>query len=549
MKILINILSVLLLICSLAQAKEIENRSYYSTPSDYAQLVVLLAEFREFQKMKLEAGVPDYSPASVKDKSLGITSFQQRLKTIDTTYWSVTEMVDYHLVRAEMNGMEFQYRVVRPWSRDPSFYLQTQQGSGPTRYGYLKVSDFPVAKSDLVDFKIKLKAIPKIFEQAKQNLTEGAADFATLALQHLNEELSYYNEIYNSVASNHPSLKKDAQNAIEAVKDYGIWLEKNKILMTAKAGVGKENYGWLMKHVYLFPYSWDQIKMIVELEDNRVRTFQRLLENKNRDIPPIMPVQSKTAYKASVKEALDYIIKFLKDQEIFTMEDYLTIDNYFGSWHDFDKPWPEKHDYFFNFSHRDPVMEETHEMVGHHFDDLRADRNPHPIRGGIPPFKISTARHEGFAFALEELMMYAGYLDERSPHAKEIAYEQAAFRTVRALSDVYMHSLDWTLEDAVNYCVANAPHGELLADSHHLWYEMATTLRGVGHHMLMVVGKVQFMKLFRDRSNQLGDAFVLKDFMDEFISSGSIPFALTRWEITGYDDEIKMLVLEKQQND
>jgi uncharacterized protein (DUF885 family) len=104
-----------------------------------------------------------------------------------------------------------------------------------------------------------------------------------------------------------------------------------------------------------------------------------------------------------------------------------------------------------------------------------------------------------------------------------------------------MHSREWTLEDAVKYCVANAPHGELLADSHHLWYEMATTLRGVGHHMLMVVGKVQFMKLFRDRANQLGDDFDLKIFMDEFFSSGSIPISLIRWEMTGYDDEMKKM--------
>jgi uncharacterized protein (DUF885 family) len=234
-------------------------------------------------------------------------------------------------------------------------------------------------------------------------------------------------------------------------------------------------------------------------------------------------------------------MNFLGEEEIFTMEDYFTTDDYFGTWHNFDAPWPEKHDYFFNFSHREPVMEETHEMVGHHFDELRAQRNPHPIRGGIPPYKIATARHEGFAFAIEELMMHAGYLDGRSPRSREITYEQAAFRTVRALSDVYMHSREWTLEDAVKYCVANAPHGELLADSHHLWYEMATTLRGVGHHMLMVVGKVQFMKLFRDRANQLGDDFDLKIFMDEFFSSGSIPISLIRWEMTGYDDEMKKM--------
>ena len=147
----------------------------------------------------------------------------------------------------------------------------------------------------------------------------------------------------------------------------------------------------------------------------------------------------------------------------------------------------------------------------------------------------------GNTFALEELLMHAGYLDGRNRHAREVAYEQAAFRTVRALSDVYMHSGDWSLTDAMEFCVANAPHGELLDDSEHLWFELETTLVGVGHHMAMVAGKVQFMKLVRDRAQQLGDDFNLKEFMDEFFAAGMIPMSLTRWEMTGYDDEIKKL--------
>jgi uncharacterized protein (DUF885 family) len=57
----------------------------------------------------------------------------------------------------------------------------------------------------------------------------------------------------------------------------------------------------------------------------------------------------------------------------------------------------------------------------------------------------------------------------------------------------------------------------------------------------MVVGKVQFMKIFRDRAQQLGDNFVLREFMDEFLGAGMIPMSLIRWELTGYDDEIKKL--------
>ncbi len=542
-KNVITVLAIFLVLASACTSKSVEKEETLPTITDYNELVTLLQEFRQFRNVPLDNGVPDYSMGAMKKQWQGLKEYQKRLNAFDTDEWPVSQKVDFQLVRAEMNGLEFQHRVVRPWARDPSFYLITQEGSGPTRAGGFGWElTFPVEEEELDDFEAKIKGVPEVMAQAKKNLVEGAGDFATLALQHLNEEVDFFQSMSEELSNHHPALVEDAIKAKEAVDDYGKWLEENKLNMTAPAGVGKENYSWLMKNVYLFPYSWNEIRTIVELEDNRVITFQRLHQNKNRNLPKLTPVQSQEEYKKSVRESIDYVIQYLKDEEIFTVEDYMTDEGYFGSWHGFDNPWPEKHDYFFNFSHRESLMEETHEMVGHHFDFLRAERDPHPIRGGEAPYKIPTARVEGYAFALEELLMYAGYLDERSPRAKEIAYEQSAFRTVRALSDVYMHSQEWTLEDAVNYCVANAPHGDLLKDSHHLWYEMATTLRGTGHHMLMVVGKAQFMKLLRDRANQLGDDFNLKVFMDEFLEAGLIPFSLTRWEMTGYDDEIKELL-------
>jgi hypothetical protein len=503
----------------------------------YADLVALFSEFREFQEPAKNQGVPDYSAAAMEQKFLELKSYQLRLTAIDPTSWSVSGQIDWMLVRAEMNGMEFYHRVVRPWARDPGFYLMTQEGAGPTGFS-IRVEEMPIPGEDIEAFRTQLEAVPHLYEQARLNLTDGAADFVTLALHFLGEEEAMHRELAGLLAIHHPELVGAADRAGAAVTNFGRWLEVNRHLMTAPAGVGKDNYNWLLKNVYLFPYTWEDVRTIVELEDNRVISFQRLEENRNRNVAPIEPVQSQAEYEASVQEALDHIMAFLREEEIFTMYDYLVPGDYFGSWHGFDQPWPDHHDYFFNFSHRDPVIEETHEMVGHHFDGLRAEYDTREIRRGRRPYKINTARDEGHAFALEELLIYAGYLDERSPHAREIAYEQAAFRTVRALSDIYMHSLDWDLEEAIEFCVANAPHGELLDGSHHLWYELATTLRGVGHHMLMVVGKAQFMALFRDRANQLGDDFVLKDFMDEFYETGFIPMSLIRWEITGYDDEI-----------
>jgi len=40
----------------------------------------------------------------------------------------------------------------------------------------------------------------------------------------------------------------------------------------------------------------------------------------------------------------------------------------------------------------------------------------------------------------------------------------------------------------------------------------------------------------------LGDDFNLREFLDEYLEAGMIPMSLTRWDMMGYDDEIKDLL-------
>ncbi len=507
----------------------------------YTELLSLFNEFREFQQLNSENDVPDYTSATMENQYSDLKSFQSRLVAIDPGNWSVSDQIDYHLVRAEMNGLEFQHRVLRPWSRDPSFYLQ----QAPRIPQNLK---FPLQGDELTEFKARLLAIPEFYNQAKMNMKDlamVAGDLAIFTIHDMEESDSPFPDLVDRLTEFHPDLVIDAQNAQSAIDDYLTWLKNNQGKMTTSAGVGIENYNWMMKNIYLFPYTWNEIRSIVELEDNRVITFQKLEENRNRNLPPLTPVASAEERRRSVLNSIERVMNFIRDEKIFTVQDYIVVDNYLqGRMRSTGRPWPEKHDYFRNFSHRESLMEETHEMVGHNFDVLRQQNDGRPIRGAREhegPYDIAAARLEGLAFAFEELLMHAGYLDERPRRAREVAYEQAAFRTIRATADVYMHSGEWSLTEAMEYAVANAPHGELLDDSPHLWNEMKTTLRHVGWHAQMVVGKVHFMKLFRDRAQQLGNDFILREFMDEFYAAGVIPVSLIRWEMTGYDDEINKL--------
>ena len=114
--------------------------------TDYEDLLVLFREFREFVKPPVVDGVPDYSPEAMAAQHKGLNEFQERLAAIDISEWPISQKVDYHILRAEMNGLDFDHRVMRPWSRDPAFYLKSQSGAGPSYYGGVRLRELPLSE-------------------------------------------------------------------------------------------------------------------------------------------------------------------------------------------------------------------------------------------------------------------------------------------------------------------------------------------------------------------------------------------------------------------
>jgi hypothetical protein len=89
----------------------------------YDELVALWREWRTLERPALRDGAPDYTAAAVARRHNELKRHQQRLAATDPSGWTREQRIDYALVRAQMNGMDFDLRVLRPWARDPAFYL------------------------------------------------------------------------------------------------------------------------------------------------------------------------------------------------------------------------------------------------------------------------------------------------------------------------------------------------------------------------------------------------------------------------------------------
>ena len=151
----------------------------------YPQLVGLFQGWREFQAPPMSEGVPDYSNASMKKQHDELKSWQQKLQDFDTTGWPIKHQIDWHLVFAEMNGLDFDHRVVQPWERDPAFYKtlwmdrsDVPAHEGPTHSAILDLwkYSFPLTSESKEKLVNQIHAITLLNEQAKVNLTGNAKD-------------------------------------------------------------------------------------------------------------------------------------------------------------------------------------------------------------------------------------------------------------------------------------------------------------------------------------------------------------------------------------
>ena len=88
--------------------------SAITSSNDYNELLELFDDWREFARPRWVEGVPDYSASAMAEQQEVAQSYHRRLAAIDEREWPVAQQIDHHLIRAEMNGLDFDHRVRRP---------------------------------------------------------------------------------------------------------------------------------------------------------------------------------------------------------------------------------------------------------------------------------------------------------------------------------------------------------------------------------------------------------------------------------------------------
>ncbi len=518
------------------------------TPStSYDDLVALFEEWREFERPAFADGVPDYTAGAMAAQQRELATFQRRLDAIDPGGWPVEQQIDHRLVRAEMNGLDFDHRVRQPWADNPAFYTMifaarsdVPAHEGPVIHGWIDLwtYDYPLSTDDAAELAERITTIPALLDQARGNLVGNAADLWVMGVRSMEGQSRDLDALAARIAGTSADLDDAIRRARDATDRFAQWIEEEAPSKTGPSGVGADNYTWYAHNVHLVPYTWEEQVTIMRRELARAHASLRLEENRNRNLPPLPRAASAEEYDRIFNAAVTEYVDFLREEEIVSIRDYMdaSLRAKIGQFTATDG----LRGFFSEVSYRNAVTMRTH---SHHWIELaRMEFEPHssPIRRVPSLFNIYDARSEGLATGMEEMMMHAGLFDAE-PRARELIWILLAQRAARALGGLMMHANEWTMEEAVQYASEWTPRGWLPEDGNTVWGEQHLYLQQPGYGTSYITGKIQIEELIAERANQLGDDFTLKGFMDEFEAAGVIPVSLIRWQLTGSAGEIERM--------
>ena len=520
----------------------------YNHKDSHEQLVAFYKTWRAFEQPPLKNGAPDYTQATFTSRMPAFKKLKAQLLAIDTTAWPIEQQADWHVLMAEMNGYDFNYRILQPWNRDPAFYksVWTERSDvpaheGPThhRITELWTYSFPLSTNERAKLINSLKVIAPLNEQAKINLTGNARELWIAGIRDIKTQVTDLKELQTKPGvANDKELVSLINKAIESTYQFAKWLEQKSSSKNGPSGIGKENYNWYLKNVHLVPLTWDDQVMLLKRELDRAWTALKMEEHRNRKLPQLIEADSPESYKVLSENAAKSLIEFLDKEEMITVKDYFkpALDQHLGTFIPKDK-----RNFFYITSHLDPRPLFSH--FYHWFELAQMDNEPHPneIRRTALLYNIFDSRNEGMATAVEELFMQAGLYDA-SPRSREIVYILIAQRAARGLGSLYAHANQMTMEEAGNVHMEYTPRGWMKTEKELRIFEQHLYMRQPGYGTSYITGKYliehAIATMAKQKENK-GDSFSIREFLDRMNAIGNIPVTLAHWELTGDSRQVR----------
>jgi len=492
----------------------------------------------------------DYSLASVLARRLEAKELLAKVDAMSTATWSKDDRIDWMLFRAQLDGVVFFNRVIDYEQTDPQLYVNECSNG---IFSLLK-KEYDTPRNRALSATARLKQMPQLLEQGKQNLIRPVRLYAQLAIDSARSIDSLFNESLMTLATDlspaeRADLVKSRDAAVVALHGFADWLERRLPGMVPFKPMGEENYNYILKNIYLLPLDAKQVDMLGQAELARYRGLESMLADPAMADPN--PARSKNipadqqAFLKAYESRQEEMIGFLKTNRLVTIPDYI------GPFTIRQLPEAFKPTSPGGFMNPPGVYDKdnsgfyfipTYSPTSKNFYIRAAIEDPRPILGheGIPGhfLQLSIANHlkdeirrqhvdgifvEGWALYGEEMLLRAGLYPNNSAGNGQVL-RLSRYRAARIGVDVNLHTGKWTFDQAVNYFMEAGGLDREAATG-----EAAGAAASPTQKITYMVGKWQIMRLLGRYRDKQGANFRLGQFHDDLIKNGSLPLSIVEW--------------------
>lgn len=502
---------------------------------------------------KYDKQMPDYSKNYQKQSLKRFKQLSEQLDNVDTTALSDDDLVDYYLLRSFLCDEIFDLKTRSIYEQNPLLYVQSCVNCVYT----IMIRHAVSAQMRMQAVTARLKEVPAFLVVARENLNDPPAVLCDVAISQLNEGEKFIEAVFESYKDSLPEgEKKELQQAkmaaVAAMMRFAYWLEKNQDA-DARYFLGEDSYNYKLRNIHFVDLDADSLLRIGEYYLARttkmIDSLTLLLASTPRQMVALPPDFGKDDVIEYREREVNDLRDFVTETKIVTIPDVVgdveivetprflrslipgmamippgpfdaSRKSYF-----FVPPVPVNFDvaeaeYYYNYiSNRWFRGGAVHEAYpGHHLQLSISRYHPSVVRRTFRDnFFI-----EGWALYCEEMMAMSG-LYEDTIGAMINALEGVRYRAARVIVDVRLQAGVFTYDDALHFMTGVFGGGES-----YYAREIKRYISNPIQPSSYLIGKIQLLELQEDYRLFMGDDFDRRDFHDELLSHGSIPFKLIR---------------------
>jgi uncharacterized protein (DUF885 family) len=515
-----------------------------------------------------DALLPVGSRPEVQEEIAVAKKFEGEVQSFDPRGLSASVMADRELVLAQLRGQVLALESIRMWEKNPDSY-----SSYATNAIFTIMSRTFAPPADRLKSAIaREKLIPRMFQSARQNLTNPPEIYTKVALEQLPGIASFFEKdvpaAFKDVKDTAllAEFKKSNQGVLDAMRSYETFL-KNDLLPRSKGDfrIGAENYRKKLLYDEMVDTPLDRL---LEIGYADLRRNQAELNRVAGQIDPKRPPEAilqdlendhPTADKllSSFRDVLGGLRDFIETKHIVTIPskvppiveetppfmraltsasmdtpgpyEKVAKEAYFNV--TLPEPgWPAKEvdEYLQGFNRGTILSTAVHEAYpGHYVQFLWVPSATSKVR----KLMGCGSNAEGWAHYTEQMMLDEGY-GNGDLKLRLGQLQDALLRNARYIVGIQMHTGKMTMDQALDFFVKEGHQVRPTAEKE--------AKRGTSDptYLVYTLGKLEILKLREDYKQMKGGKYTLQGFHDAFLQQGNPPVKIVRRALLGNDSPV-----------